>query len=116
MSEVRVPSHLALHELLDLDLLLLLDALELGLPLAADLLEHAVLLDPLGLDGDDALAVLHRDLDLAVRDRHRMTQLVYQRPLAGRLSGFVAAAHHRNWSHRRGLSNDLVMLGLSLRY
>ena len=69
-----------------------------------------------GYDPSGAYRVTTRDLDLAVRDRHRMTQLVYQRPLAGRLSGFVAAAHHRNWSHRRGLSNDLVMLGLSLRH
>ncbi len=69
-----------------------------------------------GYDPSGAYRVTTRDLDLAVRDRHRMTQLVYQRPLAGRLSGFVAAAHHRNWSHRRGLSNDLVMLGLSLHH
>ena len=34
-------------------------------PLAGDDLEHAVLLDPLGLDRDDPLAVLLRDRDLA---------------------------------------------------
>ena len=69
-----------------------------------------------GYDAAGAYRVTTSDLDLAVRDRHRMTQLVYQRPLGGRLSGFAAAAHHRNWSHRRGLSNSLVMLGLSLRH
>lgn len=69
-----------------------------------------------GYDAAGAYRVTKSDLDLAVRDRHRMTQLVYQRPLGGRLSGFAAAAHHRNWSHRRGLSNSLVMLGLSLRH
>ena len=69
-----------------------------------------------GYDPSGAYRATTRDLDLAVRDRHRMTQLVYQRPLVGRLSGFAAAAHHRNWSHRRGLSNDLVMLGLSLHH
>jgi len=26
------------------------------------------------------------------------------------------AAHHRNWSHQGGLTNDLVMLGLSLQH
>lgn len=69
-----------------------------------------------GYDAAGAYRVTGRDLDLAARDRHRMTQLVHQRPLGGRLSGFAAAAHHRNWSHRRGLSNNLVMLGLSLRH
>ena len=69
-----------------------------------------------GYDPSGAYRATTRDLNLAVRDRHRMTQLVYQRPLVGRLSGFAAAAHHRNWSHRRGLSNDLVMLGLSLHH
>ena len=69
-----------------------------------------------GYDPSGAYRVTTRDLDLAVRDRHRLTQLVYQRPLAGRLSGFAAAAHHRNWSHRRGLSNNLVMLGVSLAH
>ena len=67
-------------------------------------------------DSSSAYRVTTRDLDLAVRYRHRMTQLVYQRTLAGRLSGFAAAAHHGNWSHRRGLSNNLVMLGLGLRH
>ena len=69
-----------------------------------------------GYDPAGAYRVTTRELDLAVRDRHRLTQLVYQRPLAGRLSGFAAAAHHRRWSHRRGLSNNLVMLGVSLAH
>ena len=69
-----------------------------------------------GYDSSGAYRVTSRDLDLAVRDRHHMTQLVYQRPLAGRLTGFATAAHHRNWSHRRGLSNNLVMMGVSLRH
>ena len=30
-------------------------------------------------------------------------------------SPLVAAAHHRNWSHRGGLGNNLVMFGLSMR-
>ena len=54
-------------------------------------------------------------LDLGVRSRHRMTQVMYRAPLAGGISGFAAAAHHRNWSHQRGLGNNLVMFGLSLR-
>jgi hypothetical protein len=33
----------------------------------------------------------------------------------GGISGFAAAAHHRNWSHRGGLDNNLVMFGLSVR-
>ncbi|MEK9936630.1 MAG: hypothetical protein VW619_09370 [Rhodobiaceae bacterium] len=27
-----------------------------------------------------------------------------------------SAAHHRNWSHQGGLTNNLVMLGLSLTH
>ena len=69
-----------------------------------------------GYNPAGAYRVTTRELGLAVRDRHRLTQLVYQRPLARRLSGFAAAAHHRNWSHRRGLSNNLVMLGVSLAH
>lgn len=49
---------------LALDLLLLGDTGEFGLPLAGDHLKDAVLLDPLVLDGDDALAVLLGDRDL----------------------------------------------------
>ena len=74
-----------------------------------------------GYTSSGAYRATTRDLDLAVRKRHRMAQMVYQRPLgratgAGRVSGFVAAAHHRNWSHQGGLTNDLVMLGLSLQH
>lgn len=54
-------------------------------------------------------------LDLGVGSRHRMTQVVYHAPLADGITGFVAAAHHRNWSHQSGLGNNLVMLGLSVR-
>ena len=54
-------------------------------------------------------------LDLGVRKRHRMAQVMYRTPLGDGISGFVAAAHHRNWSHRGGLGNNLVMLGLSVR-
>ena len=52
--------------LLLLDLFVLGDALQLGLALAVDHLEHAVFLDPLGLDRHHPLAVLARDLDLAL--------------------------------------------------
>ena len=69
-----------------------------------------------GYTASGAYRATTRDLDLAVRKRHRMAQMVYQRPLAGRLSGFAAAAHHRNWSHQGGLTNNLVMLGLSLQH
>ena len=31
------------------------------------------------------------------------------------ITGFAAAVHHRNWSHRGGLGNNLVMIGLSVR-
>ena len=54
-------------------------------------------------------------LDLGVRKRHRMAQVMYRTPLGDGISGFAAAAHHRNWSHRGGLGNTLVMLGLSVR-
>ena len=54
-------------------------------------------------------------LDLGVRKRHRMAQVMYRTPLGDGISGFAAAAHHRNWSHRGGLGNNLVMLGLSVR-
>jgi len=57
----------------------------------------------------------HSSLDLGVRSRHRMTQVMYRAPLAGGIHGFAAAAHHRNWSHQRGLGNNLVMFGLTLR-
>jgi len=43
-----------------------------------------------------------------------MMQVMYRAPLADGISGFAAAAHHRNWSHQRGLGNDLVMFGLSV--
>ncbi|CAM5247350.1 D-alanine--D-alanyl carrier protein ligase [Streptomyces badius] len=51
--------------LLRLDLLLGGDPRQFGLPLAADDLEHAVLFDALVLHGDDPLAVLRGDGDLA---------------------------------------------------
>ena len=54
-------------------------------------------------------------LDLGVRKRHRMAQVMYRTPLGDGISGFAAAAHHRNWSHRGGLGNTLVMLGLWVR-
>ena len=61
------------------------------------------------------------ELDLAVTRRHRMVQMAYQRPLgwakgAGQVNGFAVAAHHRNWSHQGGLTNNLVMVGLSLSH
>ena len=55
------------------------------------------------------------NLDLAVRARQRMMQVMYRVPLADGITGFAAGAHHRNWSHQRGLDNSLVMLGLSVR-
>ncbi|MEK9553770.1 MAG: S8 family serine peptidase, partial [Alphaproteobacteria bacterium] len=61
-----------------------------------------------GYTSSGAYRATTRDLDLAVRKRHRMAQMVYQRPLGGRVSGFAAAAHHRNWSHQGGLTNNLV--------
>ena len=54
-------------------------------------------------------------LDLGVRKRHRMAQVMYRTPLADGISGFAAAAHHRNWSHQGGLGNNLLMVGLSVR-
>ena len=54
-------------------------------------------------------------LDLGVRSRHRMTQVMYRAPLAHGVTGFAAAAHHRSWSHQSGLGNNLVMVGLSVR-
>ena len=54
-------------------------------------------------------------LDLGVRKRHRMAQVMYRTPLGDGISGCAAAAHHRAWSHRGGLGNTLVMLGLSVR-
>ncbi len=69
-----------------------------------------------GYTSSGAYRATTRDLDLAVRKRHRMAQMIYQRPLGGRVSGFAAAAHHRNWSHQGGLTNNLVMLGLSLTH
>ncbi|MGB2495283.1 MAG: hypothetical protein ACPIFQ_03620, partial [Candidatus Puniceispirillaceae bacterium] len=73
-----------------------------------------------GYSSSGAYQATTRDLDLAVRHRHHMAQMVYQRPLGwakggGRISGFAAAAHHRNWSHQGGLTNNLVMIGLSVR-
>ena len=44
-----------------------------------------------------------------------MAQMLYRAPLADGITGFAAAAHHRNWSHRGGLGNNLVMIGLSVR-
>ena len=72
-----------------------------------------------GYSSSGAYQATTRDLDLAVRCRHHMAQMVYQRPLGwakggGRISGFAAAAHHRNWSHQGGLTNNLVMIGLSV--
>jgi hypothetical protein len=69
-----------------------------------------------GYTSSGAYRATTRDLDLAVTRRHRMVQMAYQRPLAGRVSGFAVAAHHRNWSHQGGLTNNLVMVGLSLSH
>ena len=44
-----------------------------------------------------------------------MAQMLYRAPLADGITGFAAAAHHLNWSHRGGLGNNLVMIGLSVR-
>ena len=68
-----------------------------------------------GYSDSGAYRATTAELDLAVRDRHQMTQVVYQRPLAGRMTGFAVAAHHENWSHRGGLTNNLVMIGVTLR-
>jgi hypothetical protein len=69
-----------------------------------------------GYTSSGAYRATTRDLDLAVTRWHRMVQMAYQRPLAGRVSGFAVAAHHRNWSHQGGLTNNLVMVGLSLSH
>lgn len=55
------------------------------------------------------------DVALGVTARHRMTQIVYQAPLAKHIHGFAALARHDNWSHRRGLDNNLLMLGLTMK-
>lgn len=55
------------------------------------------------------------DVALGVAARHRMTQIVYQAPLARHVHGFAALARHDNWSHRRGLDNNLLMLGLTMK-
>ena len=69
----------------------------------------------MGYAADGAYRPAQSSLDLGVRSRYRMTQVMYRAPLADGISGFAAAAHHRNWSHQRGLGNNLVMFGLSLR-
>ncbi|MCH1475741.1 MAG: hypothetical protein L7W94_08725, partial [Alphaproteobacteria bacterium] len=69
----------------------------------------------MGYTGGGAYRVDDTVLDLGVRKRHRMAQVMYRVPLADGISGFAAAAHHRNWSHRGGLGNNLVMFGLSMR-
>ena len=69
----------------------------------------------MGYTGSGAYRVDDTVLDLGVRKRHRMAQVMYRVPLAGGISGFAAAAHHRNWSHRGGLDNNLVMFGLSVQ-
>ena len=69
----------------------------------------------MGYTGSGAYRVDHAALDLSVRKRHRMAQMLYRAPLADGITGFAAAAHHRNWSHRGGLGNNLVMIGLSVR-
>ena len=68
-----------------------------------------------GYSDSGAYRATTAELDLAVRHRHRMTQVVYQRPLAGRMTGFAVVAHHENWSHRGGLTKNLVMIGVTLR-
>ena len=67
------------------------------------------------LKASSAYRVDDAALDLRVRKRHRMAQMLYRAPLADGITGFAAAAHHRNWSHRGGLGNNLVMIGLSVR-
>ena len=53
---------------------------------------------------------------LAALPRWHPDALAYAaRALADPAPGFAAAAHHRNWSHRGGLDNNLVMFGLSVR-
>ncbi|MGC6518724.1 MAG: S8 family peptidase [Candidatus Puniceispirillaceae bacterium] len=69
----------------------------------------------MGYTAGGAYKPVQSSLDLGVRSRHRMTQVMYRAPLADGVSGFAAAAHHRNWSHQRGLGNNLVMVGLSVR-
>ena len=69
-----------------------------------------------GYTSSGAYRATTHELDLAVTRRHRMVQMAYQRRLAGRVNGFVVAAHHRNWSHQGGLTNNLVMVGLSLKH
>ena len=55
------------------------------------------------------------DVALGVTARHRITQIVYQAALAKHIHGFAALARHDNWSHRRGLDNNLLMLGLTMK-
>ena len=69
----------------------------------------------MGYTGSGAYRVDDTVLDLGVRKRHRMAQVMYRVTLANGIAGFAAAAHHRNWSHRGGLGNNLVMFGLSVR-
>mgnify|MGYP001365864302 CR=1 FL=1 len=55
------------------------------------------------------------DVALGVTARHRITQIVYRAALAKHIHGFAALARHDNWSHRRGLDNNLLMLGLTMK-
>ncbi len=52
---------------------------------------------------------------LGVTARHWMAQIVYQAPLAKHIYGFAALARYDNWSHRRGLDNNLLILGLTMK-
>ena len=70
----------------------------------------------MGYDAGGAYKPSVSELDMKVRRRHRMAQIIYRAPLSNGITGFAAAAHHRNWSNHGGLQNNLVMLGLSLRH
>lgn len=67
-----------------------------------------------GYNGDGSYHTSESRIGLGVASRHRMMQIVYRTPMARGVTGFAAMARHDNWSHQRGLGNNLVMLGLTM--
>lgn len=67
-----------------------------------------------GYNGDGSYRTSESRIGLGVASRHRMMQIVYRTPVARGVTGFAAMARHDNWSHQRGLGNNLVMLGLTM--
>ena len=67
-----------------------------------------------GYNGDGSYRTSESRIGLGVASRHRMMQIVYRTPMARGVTGFAAMARHDNWSHQRGLGNNLVMLGLTM--